>query len=190
MDPKCSHSPPTVSILSQINAVHISVRPILILCSHLSLGPPSFLFPPGLPTNTPYVFPFSPYVPHSPPISSSSDYHSSILCGWQTMKLLTVQFSPFSCCLLLLPPTPPCFPQHLLLEHPQCDRPSFIPYKTRVKITVLFSLLKVAVRGRSKGVHVFAKDNFSWSSSCGNNVPIGDQWPWQWQQYRLNPSDE
>jgi hypothetical protein len=44
-------------------------------------------------------------VPHSPPISSSSDYHSTILCGLHIMKLLTMQFSPFSCC--LLPPTHP-----------------------------------------------------------------------------------
>jgi len=105
------NSPPTVSILSQINVVYvlhyISVRPILILYSHLSLGPPSVLFLPGFPTKNPYVFPFSPYVPHSPPISSSSDYHSTILCGLQIMKLLTMQFSPFSCC--LLPPTPPMF---------------------------------------------------------------------------------
>ena len=99
------NSPPTVSTLSQINAVHvlhyISVRPILILCSHLSQGPPSVLFLPGFPTKTP----LSLYVPHSPPISSSSDYHSTILRELQITKLLAMQFSPFSVVSSLLRPS-------------------------------------------------------------------------------------
>jgi hypothetical protein len=38
----------------------ISLRSILILCTHLRLGLPSSLFPPGFPTNNLYAFFFSP----------------------------------------------------------------------------------------------------------------------------------
>ena len=95
-----TRSPPEPHKYNPRRPVLFTSKVLLVLFSYLSLDPPSFPFLPGFPTKTPYVFPFSPYVPHSPPISSSSDYHSTILCGLQTMKLLTTQFSPFSCNLL------------------------------------------------------------------------------------------
>jgi hypothetical protein len=52
-------SPPTVSILSQLNPVHAphptSQRSILILSSHLRLGLPSGRLPSGLPTKILYA---------------------------------------------------------------------------------------------------------------------------------------
>jgi len=38
----------------------ISIKPIIILSSHLSLGLPSYLFPSGFPTKTVYAFLVSP----------------------------------------------------------------------------------------------------------------------------------
>ena len=46
---------------------------------------------------------------------------------------------------------------------------------TKQQAQLQFSLAHLrwqAVWGRYKGVHVFAKDNFWWSSSCGNNVTM------------------
>jgi hypothetical protein len=53
---------------------HTSPRSILILSTHLRLGPPSGLFPSGFPTNNLYAFLCSPFVLHDPPISSSSSW--------------------------------------------------------------------------------------------------------------------
>ena len=62
--------------VSQMNPVHslssYSSVPILMSCQHLVL--PNGLFPSGFHTKTLYEFLFSPYMPHAPPISSSSIY--------------------------------------------------------------------------------------------------------------------
>jgi len=58
------NSPPPVPILSQIDPVHVphptSWRSILILSSHLRLGLPSGVLPPGFPTKTLYTSLLSP----------------------------------------------------------------------------------------------------------------------------------
>jgi hypothetical protein len=67
-------SPPLVPIPSQINPIHTtpsSLRSIFILSTHLRLGLPTGLFPSGFLTKVLYAFLFSPFVLHSPPISSS-----------------------------------------------------------------------------------------------------------------------
>jgi hypothetical protein len=74
------------------------LRYILILSIHLRLGLPRGLFPSGLPTNILHAFLFSPFVPHTLPISFSLTYHSNYT--WriaEVMKLLIMQFSPTSC---------------------------------------------------------------------------------------------
>jgi hypothetical protein len=67
-------SPPLVPILSQIDPIHtisFSLRSILIFFTHLRLGLPSGLFPPGFPKKT-YMYSSSiPLVLHALPISSS-----------------------------------------------------------------------------------------------------------------------
>src|SRR5215470_11389841 len=66
-------SSPPVPILSQLNPVNAphpsSSRSILILSSHLRLGPPTGRLPSGLPTKILYAPLPSPYVLHAPPIS-------------------------------------------------------------------------------------------------------------------------
>jgi hypothetical protein len=52
----------------------LSPRLILILSTHLRLGQPCGLFPPGFPTNNLYTFLFSTFVLHALPISSSSTW--------------------------------------------------------------------------------------------------------------------
>ena len=68
--------PPPVPIFSQLDPVHTpyftSWRSILILSSHLSLGLPSGLFPPGFPTKTLYT-------PLLSPIRATCSAYLSIL---------------------------------------------------------------------------------------------------------------
>ena len=67
--------PPPVSILVQASPIQsisphsTSCRSILILSTHLGLGIPSGLFPSGFPTKILYNPLYSPYAPHSQPIS-------------------------------------------------------------------------------------------------------------------------
>jgi hypothetical protein len=63
-------SPPLVPILGHIDSVE-TIRFILILSTHLRLGLPSGLFPPGFSTSILYAFLFSPLVLHTLLISSS-----------------------------------------------------------------------------------------------------------------------
>jgi hypothetical protein len=69
-------SPPVVLILSQINPAHttpshLSLRSILILCTHLRHGFPSNLFSSGFLTNSLYTFLFLPFMLHAQPILST-----------------------------------------------------------------------------------------------------------------------
>jgi hypothetical protein len=65
-----SNSPPIFHILRQLKPLHVLLSHLfmthLILLSYLCLCLPSCLFPSGLPTKTPYVFLFIPYVPPAP----------------------------------------------------------------------------------------------------------------------------
>jgi hypothetical protein len=75
-------SPPLVPTLSQINPVHtthpLSLRPVLIVSTHLPLGLPSGLLPSGFTINILHAFLSSPFVLHVLPISSS--YSCKVLC--------------------------------------------------------------------------------------------------------------
>jgi hypothetical protein len=76
-------SSPLVPILSHANLVkpppnlQISLRSILILSTYIYLRLPSGLFPYGFPTNSLYMFLFSPSVLHAPPSSSSLTYSTN-----------------------------------------------------------------------------------------------------------------
>jgi hypothetical protein len=79
-------SPSLVLILSQINPVRttsisLSLRSILLLSTHRSLGLPSGLFPSGFPTNILYVFFFYAFVLHALPISYSFTVVTLIIFG-------------------------------------------------------------------------------------------------------------
>ena len=75
--------PPPNPILSQINPVHTpnttSWKSILILSSHLCLGPPGSLFPSGFPTTDLYTPLLSPYAQRAPLISFFSIWYLVIL---------------------------------------------------------------------------------------------------------------
>jgi hypothetical protein len=81
-------------LIQSIQSHHIFLRFILILSTHLRLGPSSLLFTSGFPTNIFYTFLFSPFVLHALSISSPWLDHSSYT--WrrvQVMKLLIMQLS-------------------------------------------------------------------------------------------------
>ena len=63
--------PPPVSILGQLNPVHIPTSHLLEIhpSTHLRLGLPSGLFPSGFPSKTLYIPSPHPYAPHAQPIS-------------------------------------------------------------------------------------------------------------------------
>jgi hypothetical protein len=114
--------PPLLPILSQMYPLHIShptsLRPILILSSHLRLGRPSALFLTGLPTKTLYIISVQ-CILHVRPTSSSS-----IWLSWsvQVMKLFIMQTSSASHHFLSL--RSKYYPQHPVPRYPQ---PMFFP---------------------------------------------------------------
>jgi hypothetical protein len=86
-------SSPLVPILNQINPIYtihpISLRPILILFTHLHLGLPNGLLLSGFPDNILYAFLLSPFVLHACPSHPPWLNHSNYT--WrkvQVMKLL------------------------------------------------------------------------------------------------------
>ena len=107
--------PPTVPILGQPNPVHYphptSWRFILILFTHLRLGLPSGLFPPGFPTKTPYT-------PLSSPIRATCPVYL-ILLDFITRIILVEQYKSFSsslCNLLQSPVTSSLLGPNILLN--------------------------------------------------------------------------
>jgi hypothetical protein len=112
-------SPPMISIPSQTNPIHpipSYLRSILILSTHLHLGPPSDLFPSGVSTNNLYavLFPRSCYMPcpFHPPWRDHSSY---VWLGAQVMKILNVHCSPTSRHFISL--LSKYSPQHPVLKH-------------------------------------------------------------------------
>lgn len=77
-NPNCHYrvhnSPPLVSVMSQINPIHvrnnISWRTILILSTYLHLSPPSNILSSGSPTKTLYIRTSTPRAPLAPPTAS------------------------------------------------------------------------------------------------------------------------
>jgi hypothetical protein len=99
----------------------ISLRPILLLSTHLHLGFPSGLFPSAYPTNI-YMHSSAPHsyymsCPSRPPWLHHSNY------TWRTvqMKLLITKFSPTSCHFISL--RSKYSSQHSVLKHPVCVPP-------------------------------------------------------------------
>jgi hypothetical protein len=95
----------------------ISLRFILMLSSHLSLGLPSGLYPPGFTTKILTCIHLLPMraicpAPHPPP-----DHSNHVWWKVQVMKLLTMQFYPTS--YHFIPLRSRYSPQHPFLQHPQ-----------------------------------------------------------------------
>jgi len=116
-----------------------SLRSILILSTHLRLGLPSGLFPPGFPNKTLYI-------PLSPPIRATCPAHL-ILLHFITRTILGEQYKSFSsslCNLLHSPVTSSLLGPNILLNTMFPNTPSFFssrnvndqvshPYKTTGK---------------------------------------------------------
>ena len=109
-----------------------SWRSILILSTHLCLGLPSGLFPPGFPTKTLYTPSPHPYAPHAQPISFFSILSPAHY--WvRSTNHLPPRYSISSIPPFLFPPRSKYSPQHHVLKHPQLpflpqyQRPSFTP---------------------------------------------------------------
>ena len=115
--------------------------------------PPSGLFPAGFPSNTLYAAVPVPHTchMHHPSHSLWFDNMNDVWLAEQMMKLLIMQFSPFSCCFLLLRPSY-LLPQNPILQHPQ---PMFLslgdqvshPHKTR---RILFLCVSICIFVDSK----------------------------------------
>jgi hypothetical protein len=102
-------SPPYPTRLIQPIPSHpISLRPILILSTHLYLAPPSGLFPSGFPTNILYAFLFypshPPWLDHS--ICRRVQLWGDSLCSFLVSHHFISLQSKY-------------VPQHPVLEHPQ-----------------------------------------------------------------------
>jgi len=82
---------------------------------------------------------------HMPSPSLFAGFDHQIIWSVQIITLHIVQYIPLPCYLFSIKPKYPT--QRPILEHPQsiflpqCERPSFIPYKTTGKIVVLFILI-------------------------------------------------
>jgi len=94
-------SPPLVLILSQMNPVHtshlLSLRPIVILSTHLRLGVSSDLFPSDLRTKILYAFLISPMRSTCPAHLILNSITGPLLrhelCGWlRSLCRVTVSF--------------------------------------------------------------------------------------------------
>lgn len=103
------------SISQPSNPVHS--RLILILFFHLLLGLPSGLFFSVYPTKTMLAFSSSYGLYAVPILSPWFDHTNNIWWEIQIMKLVIMQFSPSSYC--LLPVRTRYLPQHSILQHPR-----------------------------------------------------------------------
>ncbi|PNF25245.1 hypothetical protein B7P43_G13294, partial [Cryptotermes secundus] len=129
----------------QSNPYHpiLSLRSILIFSTHLRLGLPSGLFPPGIPTDILYAFPISPIRATCPAHLILLDLIILII----VMKLLIMQFSPTSCHFISLrskysPKKNTLFSNTLRLRSSLNVRDQVShPYRTTGKIIVLYILI-------------------------------------------------
>ena len=122
-------SVPMPSQLDQVCFQKIQLNIILPSTTRSSKWSLSFRFPHQNPVCT-FPLPHTCYMPQ--PFHSSRLFHSNnIRWGGQIIKLLIIEFSPFSC--YLVPLRPKYSPQHPILKHPQAmflpqyDWTSFTP---------------------------------------------------------------
>ena len=100
--------------------IHFNILPSMPGSSKWAL---SLTFPHQTPVYTP-SHPYKCYM--SRPSHSFRFLHpNNIWWGVQITKLLIMCFSPYPCSLVPLRPKYP--PQHTILKHPQCERPSLTP---------------------------------------------------------------
>jgi hypothetical protein len=117
-----------------------------LISFHVHLGLPSGLIPSGLSTKTLYTFVST----HLPYLIWSPEYYI-ISRGVQTLKLLTVQFSPMFC--NVRPLRPKHLPQHPAIDKlqpvlfPWCKRQVSYTYKTSGKIAVVSAAIFRSVYG-------------------------------------------
>ena len=95
-----------------------SWRSILILSTHLHLGRPSGLLPPGFSTKTLYTPSPHPYAPHAQPISFFSIL-SPAQYWLRSTNHLAPRYAISSIPRHLVPPRSKYSPQHHVLKHPQ-----------------------------------------------------------------------
>ena len=128
--------PPLVPILSQLNPVHTPTTTfwtsILILSSHLRLGLPSGLLPPGLTHRNPVYTSPLPHTRYMPRPSHSSRFYHRTMFGEQykslSSSLCSFLHSPVTSSLL----DPNTSLNTLFFKHPQ---PTFLPQFERPSFT-------------------------------------------------------
>jgi hypothetical protein len=138
------NDPTTVPNLSQLDPAHTPtshfLKILLILSSHLLLGPSSGLFHSGFPTRTLYVPLLFPVRTTCPTYLSSRFYHPNNI-EWRVhiIKFLTVVISPFPCYFLSLGRNSFLTTLSLRSSLNVSDQVSH-PYKTTGKIIFLYIL--------------------------------------------------